>query len=210
MKDGQKIRVLVADDHFIVRIGLLSVVNTEPDMHVVGEAADGSQAVELFLKINPDVVLMDLRMPVKDGIEATKEIRGRQPDARILMLTTFDGDTDIHRAIQAGAQGYVLKSSTGDKLIPAVRAVAAGEKWIPKEVANRLASRKLFEELTPRELQVLQQMAKGLANKEIGDALNITGHTVKDHLKNILGKLRVADRTEAVTVALQRGIIQLQ
>lgn len=210
MKDAQKIRVLVADDHFIVRIGLLSVVNTEPDMHVVGEAADGSQAVELFLKINPDVVLMDLRMPVKDGIEATKEIRAWQPEARILMLTTFDGDTDIHRAIQAGAQGYVLKSSTGDKLIPAVRAVAAGEKWIPKEVASRLASRKLFEELTARELQVLQQMAKGLANKEIGDVLNITGHTVKDHLKNILAKLRVADRTEAVTVALQRGIIQLQ
>jgi DNA-binding NarL/FixJ family response regulator len=159
---------------------------------------------------NPDLVLMDLRMPVKDGIEATKEIRALRLDARILMLTTFDGDTDIHRAIQAGAQGYVLKSSTGDKLIPAVRAVAAGEKWVPKEVATRLASRKLFEELTPRELQVLQQMAKGLANKEIGDVLNITGHTVKDHLKNILGKLRVADRTEAVTVALQRGIIQLQ
>jgi len=210
MKDEQKIRVLVADDHFIVRIGLLSVINTEPDMHVVGEAADGSQAVEVFVKSNPDVVLMDLRMPLKDGIEATKEIRSRRPDARILMLTTFDGDTDIHRAIQAGAQGYVLKSSTGDKLIPAVRAVAAGEKWIPKEVANRLASRKLFEELTPRELQVLQQMAKGLANKEIGDVLDITGHTVKDHLKNILAKLRVADRTEAVTVALQRGIIQLQ
>src|SRR5437660_2860167 len=126
------------------------------------------------------------------------------------MLTTFDGDTDIHRAIQAGAQGYVLKSSTGEKLIPAVRAVAAGDKWIPREVANRLASRKQFEELTPRELQVLQQMAKGLANKEIGDVLDITGHTVKDHLKNILAKLRVADRTEAVTVALQRGIIQLQ
>lgn len=210
MKDGQQIRVLVADDHFIVRIGLLSVINTEPDMHVVGEAADGSQAVEQFLKTNPDLVLMDLRMPVKDGIEATKEIRVKQPDARILMLTTFDGDTDIHRAIQAGAQGYVLKSSTGDKLIPAVRAVAAGGKWIPKEVATRLESRKLFEELTPRELQVLQQMAKGLANKEIGDVLDITGYTVKDHLKNILGKLRVADRTEAVTVALQRGIIQLQ
>jgi DNA-binding NarL/FixJ family response regulator len=210
VKDVQKIRVLVADDHFIVRIGLLSVINTEPDMHVVGEAVDGSQAVEVFLKINPDVVLMDLRMPVKDGIEATNEIRAWQPDARILMLTTFDGDTDIHRAIQAGAQGYVLKSSTGEKLIPAVRAVAAGDKWIPKEVATRLASRKLFEELTPRELQVLQQMAKGLANKEIGDVLDITGHTVKDHLKNILAKLRVADRTEAVTVALQRGIIQLQ
>jgi DNA-binding NarL/FixJ family response regulator len=210
VKEGQKIRVLVADDHFIVRIGLMSVVNTEPDMRVVGEAADGAQAVEVFLKTTPDLVLMDLRMPIKDGIEATKEIRSKQPDARILMLTTFDGDTDIHRAIQAGAQGYILKNSTGDKLIPALRAVAAGEKWIPKEIASRLASRKLFEDLTPRELQVLQQMAKGLANKEIGDILDISGHTVKDHLKNILGKLRVADRTEAVTVALQRGIIQLQ
>jgi DNA-binding NarL/FixJ family response regulator len=210
VKEGQKIRVLVADDHFIVRIGLMSVVNTEPDMRVVGEAADGAQAVEVFLKTTPDLVLMDLRMPIKDGIEATKEIRSKQPDARILMLTTFDGDTDIHRAIQAGAQGYILKNSTGDKLIPALRAVAAGEKWIPKEIASRLASRKLFEDLTPRELQVLQQMAKGFANKEIGDILNISGHTVKDHLKNILGKLRVADRTEAVTVALQRGIIQLQ
>jgi len=149
-------------------------------------------------------------MPIKDGIEATKEIRAKQPDARILMLTTFDGDTDIHRAIQAGAQGYILKNSTGDKLIPALRAVAAGEKWIPKEIASRLASRKLFEDLTPRELQVLQQIAKGLANKEIGNILDISGHTVKDHLKNILGKLRVVDRTEAVTVALQRGIIQLQ
>jgi DNA-binding NarL/FixJ family response regulator len=210
MKEEAKIRVLVADDHFIVRMGLIGLVNTKPDMQVVGEAADGLQAVEMFLKLDPDLVLMDLRMPVKDGIEATKEIRSRQPNARILMLTTFDGDTDIHRAIEAGARGYVLKNSTGDKLIPAMRAVAAGEKWIPKEIATRLASRKLFEDLTPRELQVLQQMAKGLANKEIGDVLSISGHTVKDHLKNILGKMRVADRTEAVTVALQRGIIQLQ
>jgi DNA-binding NarL/FixJ family response regulator len=125
------------------------------------------------------------------------------------MLTTFDGDTDIHRAVQAGAQGYVLKNSTGDKLIPALRAVAAGQRWMPKEIANRLAARNMFEDLTPRELQVLEQMAKGLANKEIGEELKITEHTVKDHLKSILGKLRVADRTEAVTVALQRGIIQL-
>jgi DNA-binding NarL/FixJ family response regulator len=126
------------------------------------------------------------------------------------MLTTYDGDTDIHRAMQAGARGYVLKKSTGDDLIPALRAVAAGQKWIPREISTRLASRKLFEELTPRELQVLAQLARGLANKEIGDVLKITEHTVKDHLKNILGKLHVADRTEAVTVALQRGIIQLQ
>jgi len=209
MKEARKIRVLIADHHFVVRMGLIAVVDTEPDMVVVGEAADGKQAVEMFQRLNPNLVLMDLRMPVKDGIAATREIRSQQPNARILMLTTYDGDTEIHRAIEAGAQGYVLKESTGEKLIPALRTVAAGGKWIPKEIATRLASRRLFEDLTPRELQVLQQMAKGLANKEIGDVLNITGHTVKDHLKNILGKLRVTDRTEAVTVALQRGIIQL-
>jgi len=209
MKDPRRIRVLVADDHFVVRVGLLGVVNSEPDMEVVAEAADGNQAVEMFDKVNPDLVLMDLRMPVKDGIAATSEIRSKHADARILMLSTYDGDTDIHRAVQAGAQGYVLKNSTGDELIPALRAVAGGAKWIPREIATRLASRKLFEELTPRELQVLAQMARGLANKEIGDVLKISTHTVKDHLKSILAKLRVADRTEAVTVAVQRGIIQL-
>ena len=206
---SRRIRILVADDHFVVRMGLLGVVNSEPDMEVVAEAADGNQAVEMFDKVNPDLVLMDLRMPVKDGIAATSEIRSKHADARILMLSTYDGDTDIHRAVQAGAQGYVLKNSTGEELIPALRAVASGAKWIPREIATRLASRKLFEELTPRELQVLGQMARGLANKEIGDVLKISTHTVKDHLKSILAKLRVADRTEAVTVAVQRGIIRL-
>jgi DNA-binding NarL/FixJ family response regulator len=209
MKDGVKIRILVADDHFVVRMGLTALVNTEPDLEVVGEAVDGAQAVQAFDQHRPDLVLMDLRMPVKDGVWATAEIRARHPNARVLMLTTFDGDTDIHRAIEAGAQGYVLKNSTGDKLIPALRAVAAGQRWIPKEIAARLASRNIFEDLTPRELQVLEQMAKGLANKEIADVLKITSHTVKDHLKNVLGKLHVADRTEAVTVAIQRGIIHL-
>jgi len=209
MKDVTKIRILVADDHFVVRMGLTALVNTEPDLEVVGEAVDGAQAVAAFDKHKPDLVLMDLRMPVKDGVRATAEIKAKHPNARVLMLTTFDGDTDIHRAIEAGAQGYVLKNTTGDKLIPALRAVAAGQRWIPKEIATRLASRNLFEDLTPRELQVLEQMAKGLANKEIADVLKITGHTVKDHLKSILGKLHVADRTEAVTVALQRGIIHL-
>jgi len=209
MKDAAKIRILVADDHFVVRMGLTALVNTEPDLEVVGEAVDGAQAVTAFDKHKPDLVLMDLRMPVKDGVRATAEIKAKHPNARVLMLTTFDGDTDIHRAMEAGAQGYVLKNTTGDKLIPALRAVAAGQRWIPKEIATRLASRNLFEDLTPRELQVLEQMAKGLANKEIADVLRITGHTVKDHLKSILGKLHVADRTEAVTVALQRGIIHL-
>ena len=190
-------------------MGLVSLISTESDMEVVAEAADGAQVVDLFGKCKPDLVLMDLRMPVKDGIQATTEIRSQHPDARVLVLTTFDGDTDIHKALQAGAQGYVLKNSTGEKLIPAMRAVIAGQRWIPTEVASRLASRKLFEELTSRELQVLQLLAKGLANKQIGDVLSITEHTVKDHLKSILGKLHVADRTEAVTAAIQRGIIHL-
>ena len=209
MKKDRKIRILVADDHYIVRMGLVALVNTEPDMEVVAEASDGAQAIELFAKFSPDLALIDARMPVKTGFEATVEIRKRFPNAAILMLTAFDGDADIRKALEAGVQGYVLKSSTGDKLIPALRAVAAGERWVPKDVADRLASRNSFEQLSAREMQVLNELAKGLANKQIADALNITEYTVKDHLKNILGKLRVADRTEAVTTALQRGIIHL-
>jgi DNA-binding NarL/FixJ family response regulator len=209
MKRDEKIRILIADDHFIVRIGLVALVSTEPDMQVVAEAADGAEAVVLYHKYQPDLALMDLRMPVKSGIEAILEIRTVNPGARVLMLTTFDGDEDIHRALTVGAQGYVLKSATGEKLIPAIRAVAAGQKWVPREVASRLAARNLFEELTPREIQVLHELAKGRANKEIADVLSITEHTAKDHLKNILAKLRVADRTEAVTAAIQRGIIHL-
>ena len=209
MKTDGKIRIIIADDHYIVRMGLIALVNTEPDMEVVGEAADGVQALELFAKCNPDLALMDLQMPVKSGIQATIEIRSKFTSACILMLTAFDGDEDIYKALQAGAQGYVLKSSSGEKLIPALRAVAAGQRWIPKDVANRLAARNSFEQLTPREVQVLYELSKGLANKEIADVLSITEHTAKDHLKNILGKLRVADRTEAVTAAIQRGIIHL-
>ena len=209
MKKPDKIRVLIADDHYIVRMGLVALVNTEPDMEVVAEAADGAQALELFGKCNPDLALLDLRMPVKDGIQTTTEIRNQFPYAQVLMLTAFDGDEEIYKALQAGAQGYVLKSSSGEKLIPAVRAVAAGQRWVPKEIASRLAARNGFEELTPREVQVLQQLAKGLANKEIADVLTITEYTAKDHLKSILAKLRVADRTEAVTAAIHRGIIHL-
>lgn len=209
MKKDGKIGILVADDHFIVRMGVISLVKTESSMEIVGEAADGNQAVEQFTKCRPDLVLMDSRMPVKDGIEATIEIRKIDPEARVLILTTFDGDADIHKALQAGAQGYVLKNATGEELIPAIHAVASGQKWIPKEIAQRLTSRKLFEELTPRELKVLQLLVKGLANKQIGDMLTITEYTVKDHLKSIYGKLQVMDRTEAVTAAIQRGIIHL-
>jgi len=209
MRKDPRIRILVADDHYIVRVGLVALVNTEPDMEVVAAAADGAQACDLFATHNPDIALMDLQMPIKSGIQATIEIRSRFASARILMLTAYDGDEDIYKALQAGAQGYVLKSSPGEKLIPALRAVAAGQRWVPKEISLRLAFRDSFEDLTPREMQVLDQLAKGLANKEIADVLAITEHTAKDHLKSILAKLRVADRTEAVTAAIQRGIIHL-
>jgi DNA-binding NarL/FixJ family response regulator len=185
------------------------LVNSEPNMVVVAEAANGNQAVDLYCKHQPHLVLMDLRMPGKDGIQATIEIRSRDPAARVLMLTTFDRVTDIQKALNAGAKGYLLKNATRRELIPAIQAVAAGQRWIPKEIAKRLESAKLFEELTLRELQVLQLLVKGLANKQIGDVLNITEHTVKGFLKIIFGKLQVQDRTEAVTAAIQRGIIHL-
>jgi DNA-binding NarL/FixJ family response regulator len=209
MKAPEKIRILIADDHYVVRIGLAALISMEPDMEVTAVAVDGSQALDLFRRFQPDLVLLDMRMPVKDGVQTAMEIRSQFPDARIIMLTAFDGDDEIHKAFQAGAQGYVFKNSSVEKLIPALRAVLAGQRWIPKEVASRLASRKSFENLTSREVQVLNELAKGLSNKEIADILNISEHTVKTHLKNILGKLHAADRTEAVTTAIQRGIIRL-
>jgi len=208
-KSESPIRVLVVDDHFVVRIGLVALVNTEPDLTVVGEADDGEQAITMYQKLQPDLVLMDLRMPGKSGPEATTQIRRLSDKARVLILSAFDGDEEIHGALAAGAQGYVLKSATGEELIPAIRAVAAGKRWIPQNVASRLKSRNLFEQLTARETSVLREVAKGLSNKELADTLGITEHTAKDHLKSILAKLRVADRTQAVTAALQRGIIHL-
>jgi DNA-binding NarL/FixJ family response regulator len=208
-RKASAIRILVADDHYVVRMGLIAMVNLEPDMEVVAEATDGNQATALFKKFSPDLTLLDVRMPVKDGIQAAIEIRQLNREARILMLTAHDGDEDIHKAMEAGASGYVLKDSTDEKLLPAIRAVAAGQRWVPEEVARRLASRRLFEELTSRELLVLNELVKGLANKQIADVLNISENTVKWHLKNILAKLCVADRAEAVAVAIQRGIIHL-
>lgn len=209
MSHERKIRILVADDHFIVRSGLAAVIDCEPDMTVVAQAADGAQALDLYGRHRPDVALLDLRMPVLGGNEAIERIRKVDPEARILVLTAYSGDEDIHRAVEAGAMGYVLKSSTGEGLIPAIRAVAAGERWIPRDVASRLAVRKTYEPLTTRETEVLRLIARGRANKEIARELSISENTVKDHLKNILGKLHVSARTEAVTAAAQRGIIEL-
>lgn len=207
MNSAAKVRILVVDDHFVVRTGLLSLINTEPDLIVVGEAADGDEAIRQFDTLRPDLVVMDLRLPVRSGHEVTRHIRQIDAHARVLMLSAFEGDVDIHTALDAGASGYVLKSVTGEELIPAIQAVAAGRRWIPREVASRLKARSSFEDLTIRELEVLTQLARGLANKEIADTLGITEYTTKGHLKNILAKLRVADRTQAVIAAVQRGII---
>jgi DNA-binding NarL/FixJ family response regulator len=207
VSSSSKIRILVVDDHFIVRTGLLSLINTEPNLTVVGEAADGEEAIRLFESLRPDLIVMDLRMPGTSGHEVTRRIRQMDPLARVLMLSAFEGDTDIYVALEAGACGYVLKSVTGEELIPAIHAVAAGKRWIPLEVATRLKSRNSFEDLTARELDVLEQLSRGRANKEIADTLGITEYTTKGHLKSILAKLRVADRTQAVIAAVQRGII---
>lgn len=209
MNQKQALRVLVADDHFIVRSGLVALIDSETDMKVVAQATDGIQALEAFGHHRPDITLMDLRMPLRSGTQVIEAIRREFPAARILVLTAYNGDEDIHKAIAAGARGYLLKSSTGDDLIPAIRAVAAGGRWIPGDVASRLAVRKEDEALTAREIEVLREIAKGRANKEIASNLAISENTVKDHLKNILGKLHVAARTEAVTAAVQRGIIEL-
>lgn len=209
MTSKVKTRILIADDHYLVRLGLVALIHTKDDMQVVAEASDGAQAIALYESHRPDLVLMDTRMPIKDGIEAMVEIRKAHPQARILMLTAFDGDVDIYRAVDAGARGYVLKRSTSEVLIPAIRAVAKGEVWMPKEITTKLDAKKSFESLTLREVEVLKQLAKGLGDKQIAEVLAITEYTARDHLKSIRAKLRVADRTEAVTVALQRGIIHL-
>ena len=203
------IRILLADDHFVVRMGLAAVINTQPDMCVVAEASNGEQALELFRVHQPDVTLMDLRMPRMDGVEAITAIRKEFPNGRFIVLTTYDGNEDIYRALQAGARAYLLKDMLGDTLLEAIRAVHAGQRRIPPNIADRLAERMFREELSAREMQVLKLIVKGKSNKEIASALGVVEGTVKIHINNILGKLGVSDRTQATTFALQNGIIHL-
>lgn len=200
---------MVVDDHHIVRQGLVALLNTVPDMTVVAEASDGQEAMELFRRYRPDVTLMDLRLPVLSGVEALTRIRQEFPTARVIVLTTFDGDEDIYRALQAGARGYLLKGMFGDELMDAIRAVHAGKSRIPPAVAERLALRMGGQELTARELDVLKLIVSGKSNKEIGAELKISEATVKTHINSILSKLNVSDRTQAATTALQRGIVHL-
>jgi DNA-binding NarL/FixJ family response regulator len=203
------IRILVVDDHHVVRQGLIALLKTVPEISVVAEGSDGEQAVELFRKYSPDVTIMDLRMPKKSGVEAITEIRREAPGARVIVLTTFDGDEDIYRALQAGAKGYLLKDMFGEELIEAIRSVHAGKQRIPAAVAQRLAERMVGPSLTSRELEVLKCIVAGKSNRDIGLQLSISEATVKTHINNILGKLGVTDRTQAATTALQRGIVHL-
>jgi DNA-binding NarL/FixJ family response regulator len=204
-----RIRVLVADDHPVVRAGLSAVITEQSDLELVAEAENGERAVALFREHRPDVTLMDLRMPVMDGVEAIRAITTEFPDARILALTTYEGDADIRRALEAGASGYLLKDMLLTEVLTAVRAAHRGERVIPIAVAARLAEFPERSDLTEREAEVLQLVARGLSNKEVARAIGRTDETVKIHLKSAFAKLAVADRTEAVTVALTRGLIHL-
>jgi DNA-binding NarL/FixJ family response regulator len=209
MKKTKAIRVLCVDDHPIVRDGIVAMMEVEADIVSVGEAGDGQAAIALYRKLKPDVVLMDLSMPVMGGLGATIQIRKVFPAARIIVLTTYDGDEDIHRALEAGAQGYLLKDSVRRDLMQTIREVHAGQRHIAPAMAARLAEHTPRVALTGRELEILKLVAAGLRNKEIGAALKVVEDTVKIHLKHIFSKLEVLDRTQAVVSAAQRGFIDL-
>lgn len=203
------IRLLIVDDHTVVREGLAALLDRRPDMSVVGQAENGRLAIEQFQRHQPDVVLMDLRMPEMGGVAAIEAILAESPAAKFVVLTTYDGDEDIYRAFQAGAKAYLLKDTPRAALLDTIRAVAAGHKRVPPEIATKLAERMFAPELTARELDVLRLIVGGRSNREIGLELSITEGTVKAHVNNLLGKLGVNDRTQAVTVALRRGLVHL-
>jgi two-component system NarL family response regulator len=206
----EAIRVLVVEDHNVVRQGLVALLNVVEGLTVVGEAADGLEAIDQFRKHQPDITLMDLRLPRLSGVEAILRIRQEAPQARVIVLTTYDGDEDIYRALKAGARAYLLKGMTGEELVTTIRAVHAGKSHIPPAIAEKLAERMGTEELTPRESDVLKEIVSGKSNKEIASELNVSEATVKTHINSLLGKLGVTDRTQAATAAIQRGIVPLE
>ncbi|HEV8040922.1 MAG TPA: response regulator transcription factor [Bryobacteraceae bacterium] len=203
------IRILIAEDHLIARVGVKTILNTQPDMNVVAEAANGAQAVELHRQHRPDITLMDMRMPGTSGLEAIVAIKAELPQARIIALSTYGGDEDIRRALNAGVRAYLTKDVLHDELIRAIHAVHAGETYLPPSIAAALEASSLSASLSARELEVLELIVKGHGNKQIAYALGIAEHTVKNHVKSILSKLAVEDRTQAATAAIQRGIIHL-
>ena len=209
MSMERPIRVLCVDDHPLVRKGIASILANESDMRLVAEAGNGIEAVELFRLHHPDVTLMDLRMARMDGVEATQAIRRDYPEARIIALTSYDGDQDIYRALEAGVRGYLLKEMVHTDVLRAIRTVHSGKRLMPTEVAERLSEYFPQVALTPREVEVLELVAHGLANKEIAQRLGTASGTIKMHVQNVLAKLGAADRTHAVTLAIQRGILHL-
>jgi DNA-binding NarL/FixJ family response regulator len=210
MKKKNPIRLLVVDDHPAFRMGLAALIQSQPDMEVVAESGDGREAAGLFRRHKPDVVLMDLRLPGFSGVEAIIAIRKDFPDARVIVVTTFDQDEDVYRAIQSGAKSYLLKDMPTERIVGTIRAVHRGEEVLPATVAHRLAERQRREELTQRELEVLQLLTRGRSNKEIASTLFISEDTVKSHLKTLFTKLGVQDRTEAAIAAIRHGIVHLE
>jgi len=210
MKTKTAIQLMVVDDHSAFRRGLISVIGSEPGMSVVAQTGNGSEAVELYRQVKPDVVLMDLRLPGLSGVEAIMAIRKEFPNARFIVVTTYDTDEDIYRAMQAGAQSYLLKDMTDEEVLSTIRAVYAGDARLPNNVAGLLAERMKREELTRREMEVLELLVKGRSNKEIGDVLGLSEAAVKFRLKGLFVKLGVKDRTEAVVSALRHGIFHLE
>lgn len=204
-----RITILTVDDHELVRKGIAAILSTESDMHLVGEAATGDAAIRLHREHRPDVTLMDLRLPDKSGIETTREVRNEAPHAKIIALTSYDGDQDIYRALEAGVRGYLLKEMLHNEILRAIRMVHSGKRFIPQEVTQQLNG--FFPEvaLTPREIEVLSFVARGFGNKEVGNVLGTAPGTVKAHVQSILSKLGAKDRTHAVAIALRRGIIHL-
>ena len=204
---GNVIRIVLADDHPVVREGLASILKAK-DIKVVGEASDGEEACRLYDKLSPDILVLDLRMPKKDGLQAVNELMSRIPKPRIIVMTTYEGEEDVRRALSAGAKGYVLKGTKREEILETVRKVYKGEPAISPEVAAKLATSLTRPELSERELQVLQQMAAGKSNKEIGQVIYVSENTVKAHVKSILAKLDAMGRTEAIAIAIKRGLIQ--
>lgn len=205
-----KIRLLIVDDHFVVRIGLASTLNLEPDMQVIAEARNGREAVTLYKQHTPDVVVMDYQLPELNGAEATAAIRAEFPEARIIMLSVYKGEEDVHRAVQAGVSGYLPKSAEPSELVQAIRTIHAGGRYLPASIDAALQKRSARVELSQREAEVLAGIVRGRSNKEIAAELKISENTVKVHATRVFEKLGVADRLEAATAAIQRGIVHLQ
>lgn len=203
------IRILIADDHPVIRSAIASVIEREPDMQLIGSALHGLDAVRLFEEQRPDITLMDINMPIMDGIEAIRKIRSTHPEARIIVLTNFDSDQDVQQGLGAGAMAYLLKDASPEQLIQTIKTVHAGERFVPRRLLEKIEQHKNLPNLSPREVRVLRLIMRGRSNRAIGLELGITESTVKSHVKNILIKMGVNDRTQAVTLAIQRGILQM-